>query len=89
MLLDGNDSAGVSDLLSLLESWGPCKGCCADFDGNGSVGVSDLLVLLANWGRVREQTISSSPCNVGDAIAGYAGRRVCLRAGLSPARRSP
>ncbi|MEE9295662.1 MAG: integrin alpha [Phycisphaerae bacterium] len=46
--LDGNGAVGVSDLLSLLASWGPCKGCPADFDGN--VGVSDLLTLLANWG---------------------------------------
>ena len=48
--LDANGSVGVSDLLSLLASWGPCKGCPADFDDSGDVGVSDLLVLLANWG---------------------------------------
>ena len=48
--LDGNGSVGVSDLLSLLASWGPCKGCPADFDGNANVGISDLLTLLANWG---------------------------------------
>ena len=48
--LDADGSVGVSDLLSLLASWGPCKGCPADFDGNDDVGVSDLLALLANWG---------------------------------------
>ncbi len=48
--LDANGSVGVSDLLELLASWGPCKGCPADFDGNSDVGVSDLLALLANWG---------------------------------------
>ena len=48
--LDGNGSIGASDLLSLLASWGPCKGCPGDFDGNGIVGASDLLALLANWG---------------------------------------
>ncbi len=48
--LDANGSVGVSDLLSLLASWGPCKGCPADFDRNDNVGVSDLLALLANWG---------------------------------------
>ncbi len=48
--LDGNGSVGASDLLSLLVSWGPCKGCPADFDGNGSVDESDLVALLANWG---------------------------------------
>ncbi len=49
--LDDNTVVGVSDLLSLLASWGLCnKGCPADFDGNGNVGVPDLLALLANWG---------------------------------------
>ncbi len=51
--LDADGNVGVSDLLSLLASWGPCppKGDCpADFDGNGNVGVPDLLALLANWG---------------------------------------
>ena len=47
--LDANGNVGMSDLISLLASWGPCKGCPADFDGNGDVGVSDLLALLANW----------------------------------------
>ncbi|MEE8153531.1 MAG: hypothetical protein V3T53_01075 [Phycisphaerales bacterium] len=49
--LDGSGSVGAADLLSLLVSWGPCKGCCpADFDDDGNVGASDLLALLANWG---------------------------------------
>ncbi|MEE9129567.1 MAG: hypothetical protein V3T84_06075 [Phycisphaerales bacterium] len=48
--LDGSGIVGASDLLSLLVSWGPCKGCPADFDGNGTVGASDLLALLVNWG---------------------------------------
>ena len=48
--VDDNGSIGVSDLLSLLASWGPCKECPADFDSDGNVGVSDLLALLANWG---------------------------------------
>ncbi len=48
--LDANGSVGVSDLCSLLESWGPCNGCPGDFDDDGSVGASDLLALLINWG---------------------------------------
>ena len=48
--LDANGSVGVSDLLELLASWGPCKDCPGDFDGNNDVGVSDLLALLANLG---------------------------------------
>ncbi len=53
--LDGNAAVGASDLLALLVSWGPCKGCSADFDGNGNVGASDLLALLANWGPCPEE----------------------------------
>ncbi len=48
--LNEDGTVGVSDLLSLLASWGPCKDCPSDFDDNGSVGASDLLALLANWG---------------------------------------
>ncbi|MEE9129022.1 MAG: right-handed parallel beta-helix repeat-containing protein [Phycisphaerales bacterium] len=48
--LDDSGSVGASDLLALLVSWGPCKGCPADFDGDGTVGASDLLALLVNWG---------------------------------------
>ncbi len=51
--LDDNAVVGVSDLLSLLGSWGPCppKGDCPpDFDNSGDVGVKDLLILLGVWG---------------------------------------
>ena len=48
--IDDNAVVGVSDLLSMLASWGPCKGCPADFDGNDDVDVSDFLALLAHWG---------------------------------------
>ena len=51
--IDDNAVVGVSDLLSLLGTWGPCPpktDCPADFDGDGTVGVSDFLALLANWG---------------------------------------
>ena len=48
--IDNNEVVGASDLLSLLASWGPCRGCPADFDRDGTVGASDLLTLLANWG---------------------------------------
>ena len=47
--LDGTGTVGVSDLLTLLASWGPCKDCPADFDNDGTVGYSDLEILLANW----------------------------------------
>lgn len=51
--LDGDGSVGVSDLLILLGSWGPCgdcDDCIADLDDDCTVGVSDLLILLGNWG---------------------------------------
>ena len=51
--IDGDGSVGVSDLLILLGSWGPCADCndCpADLDGDCNVGVADFLLLLANWG---------------------------------------
>ena len=50
--LNEDCEVGVSDLLILLASWGPCSDCdeCpADLDGNCVVGVSDLLILLENW----------------------------------------
>ncbi len=51
--IDGDGMVGITDLLILLASWGPCADCddCpADLDGNCTVGVSDLLILLSNWG---------------------------------------
>lgn len=51
--LDDDGQVGLSDLLILLASWGPCEdctACVADLDGNSVVGVSDLLILLFNWG---------------------------------------
>jgi hypothetical protein len=51
--VDFDGQVGVSDLLILLASWGPCADCddCpADLDGDCTVGVKDLLTLLGNWG---------------------------------------
>ena len=42
--------ADAADLATLLNSWGPCKACAADFDGNGSVDAADIAVLLNAWG---------------------------------------
>lgn len=47
--VDGSGSVSVSDLLAVLESWGPCAGCDADLDGDGYADVLDLLIVLANW----------------------------------------
>jgi hypothetical protein len=48
--LDGDGAIGISDLLQLLGSFGPCPGCPADFDGDGLVGILDFLALLQNFG---------------------------------------
>jgi len=44
----------ISDLLSLLESWGNCRSnlpCEGDFNKSASVDVYDLLHLLGEWGQ--------------------------------------
>ena len=50
--LNGDGYVNVSDMLQLIEAWGPCttKTCDADIDGDNYVRVSDLLVLIDNWG---------------------------------------
>ena len=41
----------VSDILSVVNSWGICSGNCEnDIDGDGLVGVSDLLAIVNAWG---------------------------------------
>lgn len=50
--LDGDCHVGLRDLLSLLQSWGPCnegKACRADFNGDGVIDGHDLAELLRNW----------------------------------------
>jgi hypothetical protein len=49
--LTGAGSVNSSDLLILLNAWGPCgKSCPADLDGDGTVDSADLLILLSAWG---------------------------------------
>jgi len=49
-----DDVVDVTDLLSLLASWGVCPAepdpCDADINRDGQVNVTDLLQLLAAWG---------------------------------------
>lgn len=43
----------VSDLLYVINQWGPCAAgqpCCADIIPNGVVDVSDLLAVINQWG---------------------------------------
>ena len=46
---DGNGAVDFTDLVTVLNTWGPCDGCPADFDGDGVVGFSDLVVVLTGW----------------------------------------
>ena len=49
---NGDGVADVTDLLLVLDGWGPCTdpcGCAADLDGNGQIDVNDLLAVLAGW----------------------------------------
>ncbi len=49
--LSGDGTVNVTDLLSLIDAWGPCPGeCDADFDNNGTVDIVDLLTLIGDWG---------------------------------------
>lgn len=48
--VDGDESLGLGDIVSLLAAWGPCSPslvCPADVDGDGAVDLEDLLLVLA------------------------------------------
>lgn len=50
---DTNNSGGVdvSDLLAVINAWGPCPApCSADINADGEVNVSDLLAVINAWG---------------------------------------
>lgn len=47
--LDGEAKVDLKDLVALLNVWGPCSGCQADFDNNGVVDLQDLVALLDHW----------------------------------------
>jgi hypothetical protein len=53
--LDGDGEVGFTDLLAILERWGPCPGCPEDIDGDGIVGMNDLLAVLLLWGGCPNQ----------------------------------
>jgi hypothetical protein len=48
--LNNDGVVDITDLLAMLEDWGPCPPPCpADINGDGVVDITDLLELLANW----------------------------------------
>lgn len=48
--IDASGSVDVTDLLAVINSWGPCPGCPADTDNSGTVDVVDLLAVINGWG---------------------------------------
>jgi hypothetical protein len=48
--ITGDGMVDVSDLLTLIGTWGSCEGCEADIDEDGFVNVTDLLVVIGEWG---------------------------------------
>ena len=48
--LNGDFVIGVSEILAIIDAWGPCPNCSADIDQNGAVDIADLLYIVGNWG---------------------------------------
>jgi hypothetical protein len=49
---DTAPQVGATQLLAMLNTWGPCSGGCAwDLNGDGLVDAFDLLILLGLWGQ--------------------------------------
>jgi len=48
--LDANSVVGFSDLVIVLNNWGPCGLCAPDLDRSGAVNFADLTALLSRWG---------------------------------------
>lgn len=52
--INGDAVVNVSDLLAVINAWGPCQppppDCAADINGDGVVNVSDLLAVINAWG---------------------------------------
>lgn len=46
----GDHLVNVDDLLTVINSWGPCANCAGDINGNGTVNVDDLLAVINSWG---------------------------------------
>jgi hypothetical protein len=48
--VNGDMVVNVTDLLAVMDAWGPCIACSADLNGDGRVDVIDLLEVVGNWG---------------------------------------
>jgi hypothetical protein len=48
--VDFDGVVGVSDMLGVLDGWGPCAGCPADVAFSGEIDVDDVLLVVSTWG---------------------------------------
>ncbi len=48
--VNGDGTVGVSDILEMINDWGPCSNCASDVNGDGVVDVSDMLEVVGAWG---------------------------------------
>jgi hypothetical protein len=51
--INADEVVNVDDLLAVINTWGACAGCAADFvppGGDGQVNVDDLLGVINAWG---------------------------------------
>ncbi len=49
--VNGDGFVNVTDLLAIMDVWGPCDGCPADLNEDGFVDVVDLLEVVGNWSQ--------------------------------------
>jgi hypothetical protein len=51
--VDGSFAVNMDDLLTVINSWGPCKNpsCAGDVNMDGGVDVDDLLAVINAWGE--------------------------------------
>ncbi|MCH2132480.1 MAG: glycoside hydrolase family 9 protein [Phycisphaerales bacterium] len=66
---DGNGQVDVTDLLAVVDEWGPCSGCGADVNDSGAVDVMDMLLVLDAWGACDDEPDQGDgPHNYGEAL---------------------
>ena len=44
-----DELVNASDIVNIVQSWGPCNGCDADLNADQIVNVQDLLAVISNW----------------------------------------
>lgn len=86
--IDGDGVTGISDLLVLLTTWGPCGGCggygasCpADLDCDDLIGINDLLILLPAWGPCSNPGSEPVPTSIQECLQRYSDpdeRAACI-----------